>query len=85
MQIRTLKVVEYRGTNVYLRNFGSTFEYLAVIKGQIFGSHVVITRSLWQRMLGKDYSEKQLTDVCKWLTTTAQATVDYVLAEGAKA
>lgn len=81
MQIRTLKVVEYKGASVYLRNFGSTFEYLAIVKGQLYGSHITITRTLTQRLLGKDYTEKQLSDVCRVLTTMAQATVDYVLAE----
>ncbi len=80
MQIRTLKVVEYKGANVYLRNFGTTFEYLAVVKGQLYGSHITITRTPTQRLLGRDYTEKQLVDVCKVLTNMATATVDYVLA-----
>ena len=79
MQIRTLKVVEYKGSNVYLRNFGSTFEYLAIVKGQLYGSHVTITKRLWQRVLGRDYSQKQLLDAVKYLTALATATVDYVL------
>lgn len=80
MQIRT-KVVEYRGASVYLRNFGTTFEYLAVINGKLYQSHATITKPFWAWLLGRDYSEKQLADANKMLTTMAQATIDYVLAE----
>lgn len=80
MQTRTLKVIEYRGKNVYFRNFGSIFEYLAVIDGQLYGSHIVMKKPLWLRLTGRDYTEKHLSDACKYLEKLAEATVDYVLA-----
>ena len=81
-EIRTLKATEYKGCNVYVRNFGNTFEYLAIIKGQLYTAHMVITKSPLQSLLGRDYTEKQLTDTVKYLLNVAQATVDTVL-EGA--
>lgn len=77
--IKTLKAVEYKGCNIYVRNFGNIFEYLAVINGQLYTTHMVITKSPLQWLTMRDYSEKQLTDIVKYLLNTAEATVDFVL------
>lgn len=77
--IKTLKAVEYKGCNIYVRNFGNIFEYLAVINGQLYTTHMVITKSPIQWLLMRDYTEKQLTDIVKYLLNTAEATVDFVL------
>lgn len=79
MQIRTLKVVEYRKTKVYVRNFGSTFEYLVFIGGDLYGSHSTFTKTPSQWLLGKDYTEEQLADAVRYLLKAAEATVDFVL------
>lgn len=81
MQIRTLKVVEYKEVLVYIRNFGSTFEYLAFIKGQLYGAHIIVPRGFFQWALGRDYTEKQLSDITKTVMLMAEATVDYVLSQ----
>lgn len=78
-EIRTLKAVEYKGCKVYIRNFENVFEYLAIVNGELYTAHMVITKRPLQSLLGKDYTEKQMTDAVKYLMNTAEATVDYVL------
>lgn len=82
--INTLKAVEYKGCKVYIRNFNNTFEYLAVINGELYTAHMVVTKSPLQALLGRDYTEKQLTDVVKYLINTAEATIDFVLEQKSK-
>ncbi len=81
MDIRTLKVAEYRGCTVYIRNFKNTFEYLALIGGELYTAHIVVTRRPLQALLGRDYTQEQLSDATKHLWMTAEATIDYVLDE----
>jgi len=79
MDIKTLKAVEYRGCKVYIRNFNNLFEYLVIIKGELYTTHMIVTKRLLQSLLGKPYTDKQLTDTTKFLMNTAEATVDAVL------
>lgn len=79
--IRTLKAVEYKGCNIYVRNFNNTFEYLTVVKGQLYTMHMTITKGWKEWLLGRDYSDKQLTDITKFLMVAAETTVDTVLGE----
>lgn len=79
--IRTLQAVEYKGCNIYIRNFNNTFEYLAVVKGQLYTMHMTITKGWKESILGRDYTEKQLTDITKFLMVAAETTVDTVLKE----
>jgi len=81
MKINTLKVTEYRGSRIYVRNFGSTFEWIAVYKGELYTSHNTIYRSWWQILTGQSYTSKQLTDIAKMSIATAEATIDYLLDE----
>lgn len=82
MQIKTLLVTEYEGEKVYIRNFGETFEYLVVCKGEIYTMHIVVTKKPIQWLLGKPYTKKQNEDVCKYLLTAAQTTIDFLKKEG---
>ena len=64
---------------MYVRNFNNVFEYLAIINGELYTAHMVITKRPMQTLLKRDYTEKQLTDTVKYLLNTAEATVDYIL------
>ena len=79
--IRTLKAIEYKGCKIYIRNFNTTFEYLAVVHGELYTMHMTVTKGLKEWFLGRDYTEKQLTDVSKYLINAAEATVEYILEE----
>ena len=77
--IKTLKTVEYRGCNMYIRNFGNVFESLVVIDGKLYANHIVVTRTFFQILTGKTYTEQQLTDTTKYLLNISEAVVDTVL------
>jgi hypothetical protein len=79
--IRNLKAVEYKGCNIYVRNFNNTFEYLAVVQGKLYTMHMTITKGWKELLLGRDYTEKQLTDITKYLMVAAETTVDIILGE----
>jgi hypothetical protein len=79
MDIKTLKVVEHRGCKIYIRNFNSTFEYLTIIKGELFTTHMVITPSLLRRWSKDKYTSEQLTAITKQLMLIAETTIDTVL------
>jgi hypothetical protein len=83
MNIRTLKVLEYKGCNVYIRNFNDTFEYLAVVNGRIYTMHMTVTKGWKEALLLRDYTEKQLTSIVKHLSLYAETTIDTVLGEKA--
>ena len=79
MSIRTLKSVVYKGSHLYFRNFGETFEYLAVIHGEVYTAHLRVRKTFFQRLLGRDYTEKQLAGIVNYLAKIAETTVDTVL------
>lgn len=79
--IRTLKVAEYRKCKIYLRQYKgtNTFEYLAVVGGELYTMHIDIVKEWWQILLRRDYTQKQLTDTVNYLQRYAETTVDYVI------
>lgn len=79
MQIRTLKTSEYQNCPIYVRQFGNTFEYIAIIKHQVYTANIEVIRTIWQRLLGKDYTPKQLADATSYVLKMAETTVDMVL------
>lgn len=82
-KIRTLKVSEYRDCKIYVRNFGQTFEYLAIINNEIYSSNVVATKNPLQKLLGQDYTPKQLANCVSYILKIAETTIDIVL-DGSK-
>lgn len=85
MKIQTLQHGTYKNCKVYYRRFGTTFEYLAVIDGEIYTAHITIVKKWWQMLLGLDFTPKQLVDCTNYLARIAETTIDYVLAEKAAA
>jgi len=85
MQIQTFKVDNYRDCPVYYRNFKDHFEYLTIIKGQLYTAHIRVrphwlTKSMY--LLGaekKQYSDPQLKKILKQLRLMAEATIDFKL------
>lgn len=79
MQIRTLKTSQHKNCPVYVRNFGQTFEYLAIVKGQIYTANLEVIKTPLQRLLGRDYTPKQLADAVSYTLKMAETTIDLVL------
>ena len=84
MKINTFAVTEYKNNPVYVRNFGSTWEYLTVIKGEIYTFHMTIRPDFKNRVLSFlgltkfPYSEKQKQGNVNYMRKLAEATVDTV-------
>jgi hypothetical protein len=85
MKIHTFKVDEYRKCKVYYRNFGETFEYLTIIKKELYTTHIRIIPTLINRFLywfGIEkslYSRQQQEKILKQLRVMAETTVDFIL------
>lgn len=75
MKFRIIKVTKYRGCRIYLRNIEEAFEYLAVIRGEVYASHVIIKKKLLQ----KDYTKVEFEKATDIIAKMAEATVDSVL------
>lgn len=81
--ITALKVTEYKGCNIYVRHIEGTsiFEYLAIVKGQLYTSHSVITKRPLQALFGKPYTEKQINEIVALQLKLAETTVDVALGD----
>lgn len=73
------KKVAYEGCPIYIRNSGEDWEYLTVINNEIYSASIVATKSAMQKITGKDYSVKELSDITNYMIAMAQATIDTVL------
>ena len=83
-KIRTLKTSDYRGCPIYIRNLGDVFEYLAVVKNEIYSANIVVIRRPLQRLLGRDYTARQLADTTSYVLKMAETTIDLVLEKQGK-
>lgn len=84
MQIDTLKVAEHRGCPIYIRNFHNTFEYLVIIRGQLYTTHINVTPQFFRMFARERYTKDQLTAITKQLMVMAEATIETVLGEPKK-
>lgn len=89
MKITTFKTEKYRDCPIYFRNFGNHFEYLTIIQGQLYTTHISV-RPYWvTRILCAfdfkagfnklPYSETHLKNILTQVKAMAEATIDYVL------
>lgn len=85
MKIQTFKLDNYRECPVYYRNFQDHFEYLTIIKGELFTAHITV-RPHWLTktfyILGIEnwpYSRQQLKSIIIQLRRLAETTIDYIL------
>jgi hypothetical protein len=75
MKFRIIQVTKYRGCRVYLRNIENAFEYLAIVRGEIYAAHVIIKKRFFQ----KEYTKLQFEKATKMISKMAEATIDSVL------
>ena len=73
MTIKTYKVETYKKHKIYYRNFNRTFEYLTIIKSELYTSHIEVRPTFFRNIfaklgiLGDKYNEKQLQAIMKQL------------------
>lgn len=78
MQVRDIITSSYDGCPFTIVNVGSVFIILMSIDGNLHRGHIVATRTFAQRLLGKDYTKKQLDDITKYCVGVAHTTIDTV-------
>ena len=85
MKIKTFKVEKHLGCPVYFRNFLNHFEYLTIIKGQLYTAHITV-RPRWQRRLKvklgliiSQYSKEEVEGIINQLRKMAESTVEFIL------
>lgn len=78
MQVRDIITSKYDRCQFTVVNIGSIFIIVMNIDGSLHRGHIVATRTFAQRLLGQDYTKKQLDDIAKYCTGIAQATIDTV-------
>lgn len=85
MQIQTFKKEVYRAHPIYFRRWGRHFEYLTVLKGEIYTTHISVKPTAVNLLLKalkiekSEFSEQQTGAIIKQLRHMAQATIDTVL------
>lgn len=73
------KPVDYQNCPIYVRNSGESWEYLTVIRGEIYTASIVARKTAMQRIMGKPYTAKQVSDITQYMLAMAQTTIDSVL------
>jgi len=85
MNIQTYKVEKYKDCPVYFRSFSTHFEYLTVIKGELYTAHIrvkptIINRLLyWLKIEKTLYSQRQQRLIIAQVRKMAEATIDFIL------
>jgi len=89
MKVKTFKREEYRKCPVYYRNLKDHFEYLTVIKGQLYTAHITVKPYWITNLLSRldlasgfdkvPYSQEQLKHILGTLRKMAETTIDFVL------
>jgi len=88
MKVTTFKTKNYKGCPIYFRNFKNHFEYLTIIRGQLYTAHISV-RPHWLTNIffkldittGVDkipYSQQQLANILSTLEKMAETTIDTV-------
>jgi hypothetical protein len=85
MEIQTYKKEEYAGAPIYYRNFKFHWEYLTIIKKEIYTAHIEVRPKFLDRLLftlginEKRFSEKEEINILKYLRKMAETTVEMKL------
>lgn len=79
MEVETLQVAEYRGSDILLRRMGNIFEYIVFHKNRFYGGHNKITIPFIRRVMGRSYTAKEKQDAVRILLVQAQTTIDMIL------
>lgn len=73
------KKIQYENCPIYIRNAGENWEYLTVVNNEIYTAQIIARRSAIQKMTGKPYTTKEISDITQYMIAMAQTTIDTVL------
>lgn len=85
MKIKTYKPESYRGCAIYYRTMRDHFEYLAIIRQELYTAHITVNPTMINRLLyllrieKALYSSQQQIAVVKQLRRIAETTIDWIL------
>lgn len=80
MIIKTLqKQILHKDCPIAIRQIGENFEFLTCINNELYSSFITARKSLLQKILFRDYSEKQMKGITNYVISMAQTTIDTVL------
>ena len=85
MKIKTFKLDRYRTCPIYYRNFQDHFEYLTIVKGDLYTAHLTVNPKWITKLLfllkieSTPYSQQHTKIVIKQLRMMAETTVDFIL------
>lgn len=72
------KQFEYEGCPIVIRRIGENFEYITCINNLIYSSFVKARLSIFSKMLGLSYTDKQIKNITNYVISLAQSTIDEV-------
>lgn len=75
------KQFEYDGCPIVIRRIGENFEYITCINNLIYSSFVKARLSIFSKMFGTGYTDKQIKSITNYVISLAQSTIDTVKAE----
>lgn len=92
MKIITFKSDSYKSCPIYYRNFKDQFEYLTIVKGELYTAHISV-RPHWLTKLfyrldistkvdKLPYSKQQLANILRTLRKMAETTIEVVFPGG---
>jgi hypothetical protein len=73
------KQIEYKGCPLVIRQIGEHFEFITCINNLIYSSFIIAKKSLIQKILFQEYSDKQMKGITNYMIAMAQSTIDTVL------
>ena len=85
MIIQNFKPEEYKGCKIYYRNFLTHFEYLTIIKEELYVAHITVNPSRNRKILNalrikKDlYSDNAKKMIVRELRHMAKTTIETIL------
>ena len=89
MRITVLRKTEYKGCKIYILQFGDAFQYLFILRNEIYQSHAFYPRSWW-RLIGywlgifaHQYNKEQMESGEEIILSAAIKSIDKMTKPGA--
>lgn len=83
MEIRTFAKAEYKDHPIYVRNWGAHYEYLTIIKNEIYTAHISVRPRLWRvvlywlGILKSRYTKAESDATYNYMIKLAETTIDH--------
>lgn len=82
MTIRVLKKLEYQSRPIYIRQFGTIFEYIIISKDNLYSSYFDIKPQWFRTFFANPYTQKQIDNSVNLTIAAAHRTIEMLEKEG---